>query len=243
MKNKKIIYSVILVLLIGFALFLYSEFNGNPLSKYLSKKALESYLEIAHPDKKLQIDEGFYNFKFKEYQYTVKEIGDNPLNEYEFTVKGFLDPVVDMDGIYTGNLDEKLMEKLGKEAAEEIKSTLSKKVKSVHSVEVWLQVQKDDFPSDTNWSKEMKLEKPMGMHIVLDATNAMKKDVLKDIKQIQAILNEENYYYDSVNINGNYFGKDDEYVKDGVNLGYVKFSVSFPKDMDLTLKDIEELNP
>jgi hypothetical protein len=236
------------LLLIGFVLYFYNEFNGNPISKYYATKELESYLKETYPKKEFRLDPGSYNFKDKAYSFNVIEIGSatpggSTPREYDFSVSGFLKPTVQIDGIYIENLDQDLMEKIGKEAREEIKSLLSHDVKNIMSVDVYVEFLKGQYPSDSHWNKSMKFQKPMWMHIYLDATNGTKEQVFESVKKIQASLNKHGYEYDSVNINANVIGDpklmDKSEMKD---IGYVKFATSFKKDEVLKLKNIKEFN-
>ncbi|MCH1625634.1 hypothetical protein [Fredinandcohnia quinoae] len=245
MKRKKMIYSILLVLLIGFILFFYQAFNGNPISKAYSKNVLGTYLNNNYPSKEFRIDDGVYDFKFSQYIFEVVEIGsikdsDGGLKKYEFNVSGFIKPVVNWDGIYYANLDEPLMEKLGQEAAKEIEGVLKEEVPSVHSVEIQIEVLKGKLDPATSWNKNLSLEKPIQMHIVLDSTNQTTKDVFDDAKKIQNIIESEGYKYDYVNINGN--GFDNKYSDGKDDRGYVKFAISFEKDTKLQLNDVEEFD-
>ncbi|MFJ7730053.1 hypothetical protein ACIQXV_28705 [Neobacillus sp. NPDC097160] len=242
MKKKKAIYSVLLVLLIGAVLFFYNAFNGNPISKYYSKKVLEDYLTETYPDRKFHINDGFYNFKFSEYVFEIIEIGSNAggQEKYEIIVQGFIQPTISWDGIYYANLDEGLMEKLSQEASKELKQLLSEKISSLKGVDVFIEVQKGDFDPSVTWNKELKLQKPMWIDILLDSTNQTKEDVFNDAKKIQKIVDENGYRYSHVNINGN--GFDNKYGSDKDDRGYVKYATSFDKDEKIRLKDIEEFN-
>lgn len=233
------------LLLIGFVLFIYNEFNGNPISKYLATKELESYLKETYPQKDFRVDSGSYNFKDKEYGFTVIEIGSvtpegNKPREYFFSVSGFINPTVKMDEIYTGNLDEQLMKKIGDEAEEEIKALLSQDVKTIINVDVYIEFLKGTFPADTHWNKSMKLEKPIWMHIYLNATNATREQVFEDVQKIQATLNKHGYEYESVNINANVLG--DIKLSEKGDIGYVKYAIKFKKDEELKIKNMREFN-
>ncbi|MEH7387165.1 hypothetical protein V7147_17385 [Bacillus sp. JJ1521] len=245
MKKRKVIYSVILGLLVLFVLFIYNEFNGNPVSKYYSTKVLENYLEETYPSREFRIEEGFYNFKFKTYDFNVIEIGaplpnENGPKTYEFNVRGFLKPNVLLDSIYTENLDEPLMEKLSAEVQKELTVLLQQSVPNVKGIDVGLEVQKGNYDMNTTWNKDMKLEKPISIFIVLDSTRSKKEDVLTESQVIQKVLNDNNYTYEYVTINGNIIeDQNAEYVKD--DNGYVKYYVSFESDTDIKLKGIEVL--
>lgn len=231
-------------MLVVFVLFVYNAFNGNPVSKFYSTNVLEKYLEETYPEREFRLEEGFYNFKFSTYDFNVIEIGDTSgeggPKTYDFTVRGFLKPYVNFDPIYMENLDEPLMEKLSTEAQNEIMERLKQSVPSAKSVEVSLEVQKGQYDSDATWSKDMKLEKPISLFIVLDSTKSTKEDILTVAEIIQKVLNDNNYIYEYVTINGNIM---DETSSEGVKdeMGYVKYYVSFEPSTDIKLKDIEVL--
>lgn len=234
---KKKVYTVLLVLLVGLVLFLYNAFNGNPVSQLVSKTALENYLAATYPEKELRVDDGFYDFKFGgTYEFDVTEIGSDS-NKYEFSVSGFFKPEVIWDGIRNDRLDEKLMDRLSKEAAREITSLLKSEVKNVKSVEVYLEVLKGQLDPDVPWDKTLKLEEgPLEIDVVLDSAQDRKKDFLQHTKKIQSLLNQEGYNYQSADISGNDFSQDRE-------LGDVKFFTSFGPKAKLTLKDIDQADP
>lgn len=240
LKKRKILFSFMAFILIGLVLFIYDQFNGNPVSKYLATKKLERYLKDTYPDKELRIERGAYNFKDQEYSFQVLEKGSV---RYFFGVKGYW-PEVYRDGIYEANLDTELMEKIGKEAEEEIQALLAKDVKTLHSVYVYVEFLKGTFPPDTHWNKSMKLEKPIKMHIYLNATHATKEQIFEDTKKIQTILNQNGYNYERVNINANVIGDPKLSGKDiqGQDIGYLKYGIHFTKDEELKIKNMREFN-
>ncbi len=120
--KKTTVYAALIVVLSAAVLFLYNAYNGNPLSKVISKGVLGSYLEEMYPEKSLRIEGGFYNFKFGEYEFQVIETGEGGPVEYEFKVRGFIKPQVDWDGIYYTHLDEPLMSRLSLEAGRSLPS-------------------------------------------------------------------------------------------------------------------------
>ncbi|MCY8143818.1 hypothetical protein [Bacillus haynesii] len=240
MMKKKILYSVLIVLLVSFVLAAYNTFNGNPVSKRLSQTKLEHYLNDRYPEKDLRIDSAIYNFKFAEYVFEVTDTGDQKRKDpYLFSLRGFIQPEVHTDGIYEENLNEPLMERLGEEAGKEIKTFLSKSINDLKDVHVYVEVLKGKLKNDAKWEKSLRLDKPMEIHILLDAANADRKDVYKTAQKIQRLLNEEGYDYEGVTINANIF--DGEDIKDE-EIGYLKYSTSFEKNTEIKLKDVEELN-
>ncbi|MFD1397283.1 hypothetical protein ACFQ49_06370 [Kroppenstedtia eburnea] len=234
---KKKVYTVLLVLLVGLVLFLYNAFNGNPVSQLVSKTALENYLAATYPEKELRVDDGFYDFKFGgTYEFDVTEIGSDS-NKYEFIVSGFFKPEVTWDGIRDDRLDEKLMDRLSKEAAREITSLLKSEVKNVKSVEVYLEVLKGQLDPDVPWDKTLRLEEgPLEIDVVLDSAQDRKKDFLQHTKKIQSLLNQEGYDYQWVTIIWSDFTEERE-------SGVGKFSTAFGPKTRITLKDIEKEDP
>ncbi|MFS8630057.1 MAG: hypothetical protein LOD92_02590, partial [Bacillales bacterium] len=61
MKFTKILLFAAMILLIGFVLFFYNAFNGNPVSKFLSKKELQAHLEETYPGREFTVSGGAYN--------------------------------------------------------------------------------------------------------------------------------------------------------------------------------------
>ncbi|MBS4218716.1 hypothetical protein KHA96_10370 [Bacillus sp. FJAT-49711] len=239
MTKMKWLYLILIIILVVPILFFYNAFNGNPVWKYVSERSVKLYLKETYPGQEFVIPDGFYNFKVSGYTYDVRKIGDGQQKEYEFNVTGFWKPTVTYDGIYYDNLDLPLMDKLGEEASAELTELLTDKVGRVIEMSVQIEVLKGTYSSDTNWSKDLKLEKPIYIHLIVDATNRSKDDVLKMVRSIQQTLNSEHYNYSGVSFNGNLF---DNEVIEKDNLGYVKYYVGFEKNSDIKLSDIEEYN-
>ncbi|MDA7026668.1 DUF3139 domain-containing protein [Bacillus sp. CLL-7-23] len=239
MKKKKIIYGVLIVLLSLLILCFYNAFNGNPISQKLSEQALKRYLAEHYPKKNLRIEEGVYDFKYDEYAFDVIDLEDEKRKEpYMMTVRGFFKPEVSFDDIRFAHLDELLMERLNKEAEKELKTILAKKVSSLESIEVSIEVVKGQLKDDVKWSKRLKADKPMDIDIVLDATNSDKTDVCDAAKNIQHVLHDEGYDYEHVSINANTFVGDD--TKDNEReIEDIKYEVGFDKDTKLQIDDVE----
>src|SRR5690625_447930 len=116
MKKRKWIYIVMIIALALPVLWLHAVFNGNYVTKQLSKRTIKNYLEETYPESEYNLGKPFYNFKDGGYVFNVREIGDEEQREYEFVVVGLLGTNVHIDGIYQANLDYNLMERLGEEA-------------------------------------------------------------------------------------------------------------------------------
>ncbi len=248
---KKIILSTALLLLVGLVLFVYNEFNGNPISEYRAEKALQTFLATNYPENEYRVNDGSYDFKFNEYFFMVNEIGTGtvvaeevgaesktpPIENYHFTVRGFVFPKVNFDGIRSSRLDQPLMMRLGKEASNEIFKELQQHIGTIHHVEVTLEVLKGQFEGRVDWERTLPLDRPYQIFIVLNASEMNADDVYQTAKAIQKLLNELNYQYGSVNINANMI--DSTSISKDHN-GYVKYALGFRKDDIIKRNDVEE---
>ena len=238
MKFTKILLIVAMILLIGFVLFFYNAFNGNPVSKFLSKKELQAHLEETYPGREFTVSGGAYNFKDGGYDFTVVEVGSGRGGEYRFFVRGFIIPQVVRDGIYDENLDVVLAERLNEQIVAEISPLIAERVGSLRDIKFYIEVLKGTYPDDVKWSKELAFEKPMDIFVGLDSTNQSKEDFLKDTVVIKNILDERGYHYDKIVFNGSGFdlgGKDSD-------SGYLKYAVSVKKDGEIKERNIKEYN-
>lgn len=238
MTKNKWLYSVLLVLVAGAVLFLYNAFNGNPLSKLAAKSTLKDHLESTYPEDRFVIQKEFFNFKDGGYNFFVTQIGDEQQTEYGFFVTGFFGSMIQSDGIYYANQDEVLIDRLQKEAGEELLKFLQEKVPYVREVRPLLEVLKGKYSADTKWSKAFKPEKPMYIHIMIDSRELSKEQMLQQATIIQTSLNEAQYAYDHVTINGNIV--DDSFGKvEDEESWVVKYAVGFEPDTQLELRDID----
>lgn len=85
MVGEKIIMLLILIILVGGILFLYSLFNGNFIGSAIAKAKINKYIENTYPEKDFMIYDMFYNFKFCGYGARVKSNKDG-LN---FSIEAF----------------------------------------------------------------------------------------------------------------------------------------------------------
>lgn len=242
MNKKKMIYWTLIVLLAVFVLFTYNEFNGNPISKFAARQVLDQYLEEQYPNREFRITESFYNFKFKEYSFNTVEIGSTdqagkgPL-QYRFSVRGFFQPTVSEDELRYSMLDEKMMERLSREAEEELSQELGRQLQNILEINVNLEVLQGQFPEDISWSKDLMLEEPMYIFIMLESTETGPEEFLQEARLIQDALNTKGYTYSHVNINGKFSvaGAKDE-------RGYLRYAIGFEQDSVLSLRDVSEYN-
>lgn len=92
-----------------------------------------------------------------------------------------------------------------------------------------MEVSEGDEDEQTNWHKELSQTYPMRIELFIDVSQIEVEKFLEIAKIIQITLNENEYRYDLVNINGNRF--------DNVG-GYAVYSVNFEAQQELTLKDV-----
>lgn len=235
---RKIVYKIIIVLVIGLILFLYNAFNGNPISKYIAKKNVQSYLSEHYPENEFNVTDGFYNFKFSEYNFDVIKIGDG--KKYEFSVRGFWNRDI-IDGIYYKNLDTSLMERLGEEASLEITDILISRgllAEDILDISVHAEVLQGNYDDDTKWHKDLPIEEPFYFHLTLNSTDSSKEDFFDAVKIVKDMLDEEEYDYNRVSVNGNILG--DPRIIDKDDIGYVKYAIGFNKNSKLKINSVQE---
>lgn len=240
MKKRKWVYIILIILLALPVLFFYDAFNGNPLSKRLSKSTLKSYLAATYPEDEFRLSKPIYNFKDNGYDYDVRKVGDFSQTDYQFIVTGLFGSNVHYDAIYYENQDTQLIEKLEQQASDELTALLQKEVPEILQVTPQLEVLKGTYDADTQWTKDFKAEKPMYIHIVVDTRELSKEAILQIAKTIQKTLNVNGYAYNHTMINANILSDDKEEDKD--SFGYVKYAISFEKDTKLKLKQVTQYN-
>lgn len=241
-KKRKSLYIALLVLLALLVGSLYNSLNGNPFSKWLAGRELEQFMAEHYPEKRLRIEKGFYDFKFKRYEFRVKEIGADTGKgepaEYEFSVGGWI-PEVKADGIRNANLDTALMERLSGEAAAELQAAFARRVPAVREVTVQLEVVKGQLEENAAWSPSLKLDEPLYIHVVTDAAGASKQQVAEAAGEIATVLDAGGYDYGHVTINANVM---DEKAAGKDGYGYVKYVARFDKGGEkVSAKDVEEV--
>ncbi|WP_051237033.1 DUF3139 domain-containing protein [Paenibacillus pinihumi] len=239
--RKKMLYSILLGLLVVLVLFLYNAFNGNPMSKWIAHQTLEKYLEQNYPELKLRVHDGYYNFKDSGYTFKAVIIGgkaqeENKPGEFEFSVRGSIQPAVRLDGIYYSRLDRSAMERLSAEAAQEIKNLLLRDIPSLQKVDAHIEVLKGQVAEGEHWIKTMRLAAPLQLNMLLDVKGMSKEELLETVKHMQNLLHTNDYRYESVMINANLMGT----AHGKEEIGAVKYAVRFKPESEIRLEDIRE---
>lgn len=236
--KKKWLYIIGIIVLAVPILFFYNAFNGNPVTQFVATKSLEKHLVQTYPADEFNVKKPFYDFKMGGYTFEVLKIGDAKQVPYEFLTRGALGTTIAIDGIYDANQDRPLIIKLENQAREELTILLQEKVPEIREVEAQLEVLKGTYDSDAKWSKDFKPEKPMRLYVTVDIEKLEQEDILRIANIVQTTLNESNYDYNYVNIDGNVYSETES--KESESTWYVKYAISFEKDTILKLRDIEE---
>lgn len=228
MNLKKLIYIILLIVLIAPILLLYFSFNGNPGSKYFLKKGLNEFLETEFANSEYRInDDGVYNFKFKNYIYSVTEFRDNDRIEYEFEVRGLIKPKE--IHYYPTNVDETLQIKFNDQITVELKAELEKEIPGIVTyIEPFTEVLEGKYPSDTKWSHDIELIRPFDILFLLDVTTLTKEETLEAAQIIQGTL--QDYPYGQARVEGYEKGIDE----------YSLYSIKFNHHTKLTIESISE---
>ena len=240
MKKKKWIYILLIFVLTIFVLFFYTAFNGNPVTKQLSKLTLNTYLKKTYPGDEFTINKPFYNIKDSGYDYKVKRIGDPIQTEHNFFITGILITNVHYDGIYYENQDTILINKFEKEAREELTNLLQKIVPEMLEINVQIEILKGKYDLETVWNKKLELEKPLYIYIAIDSRKLSNKDILLVTSEIQKTLNKNQYIYRNVTIDGKVIDVEVENEIEDLNYWHVKHSISFEIDTILDLKQVKQ---
>lgn len=225
--KKKVIYSVIAILLIGFVLFSYIQLNGNPIDKSKAKESLGEFLEQTYPDMDYEIKRSA-EYGWTDGTYRFKVVEKKPIGvetAYGFYVSAIEPYEVFSDTIHESKIDKEASEKLSAEADRYILALLQEKVPQVDSVNAEVEVYN---PVAEEWTPQLKTPKPMLIMLEIEKGNLTKEQMLEQSKAIQQLLNGESIdyhlteagYRSIVGGEGNY-----EYV-------------SFTPEQELTINDV-----
>lgn len=88
--KKKILYSVIAVLLIGVLVYAYMQISGNTVHKQRAKESLETFLQETYPDMVYEIKQVGYGWTDITYEFEVVRKDSLAVETtYTFYVSGF----------------------------------------------------------------------------------------------------------------------------------------------------------
>lgn len=196
--KKKILYSVIAVLLIGVLVFAYMQMSGNTLDKQKAKESLETFLQETYLDTDYEIKQVGYGWTDDTYQFeVVKKDSLAVETTYTFYVSGFEPYEVFSDTIHETNIENEVSDKLNTEAEQYILTLLQGKVPQVDSVTTNVEVYNNVTEA---WTPKLKTPKPMHIMLEVEKGELTKEQMLEQCKEIQELLNNEsiNYYLTEV---------------------------------------------
>lgn len=228
--KKKIIYSVIIISLVGFIVFAYIQMSGNPIDKYKAKESLEMFLEQTYPDMEYEIKrsvgygwtDGTFDFK------VVKKDSIAVETTYTFYVSAFEPYEVYSDTIHKSRIDSESSLKLNAEAQQYIKTLLQKKVPEVYQVDTDVEVYNN---TATEWTPQLKTPKPIHIMLEIKKGDLTKEQILKQYKDMQKLLNDEDISYSLAEVG--YLSVENEEE----NYEYVAFT----PEQKLTINDIHDV--
>lgn len=225
--KKKILYSVIAVLLIGVLVFAYMQMSGNTVHKQRAKESLETFLQQTYPDMAFEIKQVGYGWTDVTYEFeVVKKDSLAVETTYTFYVSGMEPYEVFSDTIHETNIDKEVSNKLNAEAEQYILTVLQREVPQVNSVSTDVGVYDNVAEA---WTPKLKTPKPMHIMIEIEKGDLTKEQMLQQCKTIQELLNNEsiNYYMAEVGYHS---------VENGEEIYEY---VSYTPDQELTLDDLD----
>lgn len=225
--KKKIMYSMIAILLIVFVLFSYMQLNGNPIDKNKAKESLVEFLEQTYPDMDYEIKRSVgYGWTDGTFHFKVMKKDPAVETTYSFYVSALEPYEVYSDTIHESNIDKEASEKLNAEAEQHILALLQKKVPQVDSVATDVEVYNNDAEE---WTPQLKTPKPILIMLEIEKGDLTKEQMLQQSQEIQKQLNSESIDYHLAEVG--YLSV----INGEENYEYVSFT---PKQ-ELTIKDIE----
>lgn len=225
--KKKILYSVIAVLLIGLLVIAYMQMSGNTVHKQRAKESLETFLQQTYPDVAFEIKQVGYGWTDVTYEFeVVKKDSLAVETTYTFYVSGMEPYEVFSDTIHETNIDKEVSNKLNAEAEQYILTLLQGEVPQVNSVSTDVGVYDN---VDVAWTPKLKTPKPMHIMLEIEKGELTREQMLQQCKTIQELLNNEsiNYYMAEVGYHS---------VENGEEIYEY---VSFTPDQELTLDDLD----
>lgn len=236
---KKWLFIIPALIITGFVLFGYNEFNGNFISKQIAKSTLKKHLTETYTDTNVQIEKGGYNFKSGTYMFDVTFY--EPPNNWTYSIE--IGPKYSPISIETATLhydskDEGMSSLWSVQGSSYAKKLLADVFSGGVSYSIDVPKQ---FPQK-EWTPTVDV--PVAPSITIEFPlykGESKEAFLKTVKEIQAALDADELRYDSV------FIYMDEKVdnRDGKKKGYAdiyyqrKYSLQFQANSEITVNDIQ----
>lgn len=191
--NKKIIYSVLAIVLAGSVISIYFWLGGNPLHKAKAKEQLETYLEAHYSDldysiksgaKYTSIDDSYRFHVLVKNQYDVE-------TDYIFDVYNYAPFKVFNDTIHKSRIDEQASKKLNASAEAYIFKLLKKDIPQLRQVDTDVEVYQDA----DKWTPKLHMPKPITIMLEIEKKTLTKAQILEQCQHIRLLLNEQEIDY------------------------------------------------
>ncbi|MCH7320326.1 DUF3139 domain-containing protein [Solibacillus sp. MA9] len=236
---KKWLFIIPALIITGFVLFGYNEFNGNFLSKQIAKSTLKSYLAEEYTDINYQFDKGFYDFKLDTYTFDVTFYEAQTNWTYTFEVGPKLIPTaIQTKTLHYDSKDEVISTLWSEQGSQYVKNLLADIPVGGTSYNI-------DVPkqfSQAGWSPTVDV--PVAPSITIEFPlykGESKETFFNHVQDIQKALNADGIRYDSV-----FVYMDEKFDnRDGKKEGYApiyyerRYSLHFQANAKITLDDIQ----
>lgn len=226
--KKKLLYSVMAILLIGVVVFAYIQMSGNPFQKTKAKESLETFLEQTYPDMDYDMERSAdYGWSDATFRFTVVENEpQGAQTSYEIYVSAIEPYEILGDTIHFSKIDKEASTKLNTEAEQWILSLLQEEVPEIEGVSTNVEVYGNVA---AEWTPQLKTPKPMLIMTETDKADLTREEMLEQSKAIQQQLNDAaiDYYMAEVGYRSTVDGEE------------IYDYVSFSPEQELTIDDVD----
>lgn len=200
-KKKKIIFSVILVVLVFGILFIYNAFNGNPVSKAIERKKFQTYIEKTYPGTDFKIDKMYFDFKFA--NYGAKVVSDE--KGYEFNIVRLYDGRIydeykDMPMLIDYEITKKFRDKIAYDIMNGLKDKLNlsdeeaRYQENKSSLDVFIDVEQGKYRDKSiEYSNDLDDKFAIGLSIPMQDEKDYKEKLCENMQIIRDFALKQNY--------------------------------------------------
>ena len=192
MKKKKWLYVIGIIAIVGSILFLYTSFNGNPLSKWKAKQVALDYLNEVYEENEFWYHETNFNFKDSSYliRYSYSDL-------YSGTVEvgNGLWPTKVLNTYPNHeyyNIDEDL--RISEVASKQLEQLLKANF-PIHDLHYSISVPTSSGITSENFDLTVRTPFKPSIVIMLTMEERTNEEALAIVKSIRDKMNEEHIYY------------------------------------------------
>ena len=236
---KKKLFILLAIIITGFVLFGFNEFNGNFISKQMAKSTVKSHLDETYADANYQIEKRGYNFKSATYMFDVTFY--EPPNNWTYTFEvgpKYIPTTIQTTTLHSDSKDEEKSNIWNTQGAQYVKNLLAGI--PVGGVCYFIDVPKQFSQAD--WSPTVDVPVAPSIMMEFPLYNGESKETFLNYAQaIQKALNADGIRYDSV-----FVYMDEKFDnRDGKKEGYAeiyyqrKYSLQFQANSKITLQDFQ----